>query len=75
MYHSYTIYHMAEQRQKTQKSTSVRIYLGTKERLEKVVRKVAANEDRDVTETELVSQAVDQFCSKAERKLGIKVEA
>jgi predicted transcriptional regulator len=62
---------MADGTTKTDKSTTVRIYEKTKERLQKVARKKAAREDRDVTEVELADQAVAEYLSKEEKKLGI----
>jgi predicted transcriptional regulator len=62
---------MADGTTKTDKSTTVRIYEKTKERLQKVVRKKAAREDRDVTEVELADQAVAEYLNKEEKKLGI----
>lgn len=69
MYHSYTIYMSAPETQKTTKSTTVRIYENTKERLQNVVRKKAAKEDREVTELELTDKAVNEYLSKEEKKL------
>lgn len=56
---------------KTQDSTTVRIGLKPKERLQNVARNKAAKEKREVTELELVNEAVAALCSKEERKLGI----
>ena len=63
---------MTEEKQKAESSTSVRIYLKTKERLRNVVREMAAKEQRDVTELELVDGFVTKGLPKLERKLGIK---
>lgn len=62
---------MAQQPQKTKESTTVRIWMEPKKRLQNVARKKAARENREVTEAELTSMAVDQFCTKEEKKLGI----
>lgn len=62
---------MEEETQKTQDSTTVRIWREPKKRLAKVARQKAAIENREVTEAELVSKAVEIFCTKEERKLGI----
>lgn len=57
--------------QKAEKSTTVRIYERMKERLQKVAYKKTGHEGRPVTEVELVNEAVEAFCKKEERKLGI----
>jgi hypothetical protein len=62
---------MAQQTQKKRFSKTVRIWPEPKERLQKVQRKMADRESRDVTEAELVSKAVEAYCTKEERKLGI----
>lgn len=62
---------MATQTTKAQDSTTVRILTDPKKRLQNVVREKAAKEKRDVTEMELASQAVNEFCKKEEKKLGI----
>lgn len=62
---------MAGQSQKHGDSTTVRIYKNPKARLQKVVRARALKENRNVTEAELASEAVEVFCAREERKLGI----
>jgi hypothetical protein len=62
---------MTDQSQKTQESTTVRIAVEMKKRLQKVVRHKTAAEDRDVTEQELVSKAVETLCEIEEKQLGI----
>lgn len=62
---------MTEETQKTKISTTVRIWTEEKERLKKIARKVADKEDRDVTELELASEAISEYCNKREKKLGI----
>jgi hypothetical protein len=63
---------MAEETQKTPESTTVRIYGKTKGRLKKVVRKIADQEDRDVTELEIADELLNEGLQKRERKLGIE---
>ena len=58
--------------QKTLESTTVRISKEAKKRLGRVARNKAAKEDREVTEFELVNEAVESLCTKEERKLGIQ---
>ena len=62
---------MSRESQKVQKSTTVRIYEKTKERLQTVARKKAGEENRTVTELELANTAILQFLSQEEQKLGI----
>lgn len=62
---------MAEDTTKMGKQTTVRIYEETKDRLQKVVRKLAANEDRNVTEIEIAEEIMQKELPKYERKLGI----
>jgi uncharacterized hydantoinase/oxoprolinase family protein len=62
---------MADGTQKTQDSTTVRIWRKPKERLQNVVREKSAKEKREVTEMELASAAIEAYCTKEERKLGI----
>lgn len=62
---------MATQPQKNQESTTVRIGREPKERLQKLARNKAAKENRDVTEMELANEALEAYCTKEERKLGI----
>jgi hypothetical protein len=62
---------MTEAMPKTDKQTTVRIYEGTKKRLQKVVRKLANEENRTVTEIEIAEEIFKAGLSKRERKLGI----
>lgn len=62
---------MGKQLQKTRKSTTVRIYEETKGRLQNVVFAKIGKEKRAVTEMDLASAAIDDFCKKEEKKLGI----
>ena len=62
---------MEEQVQKTKESTTVRIYGKTKERLKKVVRRLADKDDRDVTDLEIADQILNEGLTKHERKLGL----
>jgi hypothetical protein len=55
---------MAEETQKTQDSTTVRIYGKTKGRLKKVVRKIADKEERDVTELEIADELLNEGLTK-----------
>lgn len=63
---------MTEKKQKVENSTSVRIYLKTKERLKRVARKLADREDRVVTELEIADDLISHGLKNKERKLGIK---
>lgn len=62
---------MGTEAQKTEKSTTVRIYENTKGRLQKVVRRRSDLEERDVTEVELADQALSKFLENEERRLGM----
>jgi hypothetical protein len=62
---------MTEAMPKTDNQTTVRIYEGTKKRLQKVVRKLANEENRTVTEIEIAEEIFKAGLSKRERKLGI----
>lgn len=63
---------MAQEGQKTKKYESVRIWPKPKERLEKLMlTKRLRNPGEKVTEVELASAAVEAYCTKEERKLGI----
>lgn len=62
---------MQVETQKTQKQTTVRIYEETKGRLQKVVRQMAANENRAVSEIEIAEEIMLRELPKYERKLGI----
>lgn len=56
---------------KNSSSAVVRIWREPKKRLGKVIARKTKKEGRPISEAELVSKAVDQYCSKEERKLGI----
>lgn len=62
---------MSTESQKTRKSTTVRIYEETKERLQKVAFAKTGKEGRNVTEIELADSAIEKWLTKEERKLGI----
>jgi hypothetical protein len=62
---------MAQGTQKSKKYESVRIWEEPKKRLEKVMHEKALKENRRVTEVELASAAIEDFCKKEEKKLGI----
>jgi len=62
---------MSEAMQKTDKQTTVRIYEKTKGRLQKVIRKLADREDRNVSEIEIAEEIMSRELKKYERKLGI----
>jgi hypothetical protein len=62
---------MAEQTQKQASGGTVRIWREPKKRLAAVVEKKSEKEGRIVSEAELVSKAVEAYCTKEERKLGI----
>lgn len=62
---------MATRTAKKGKTKQVRIRPESKERLQKVMFKKTAKENRVVTEVELTSAAVDQFCDREEKKLGL----
>lgn len=63
---------MANETPKNSSSAVVRIWREPKDRLGEVIKKKAKKEGRPISEAELVSKAVNQFCNKEERKLGIK---
>jgi hypothetical protein len=54
------------------KHASIRVYRNTKKRLQKVVREKAVIEDRVIKEVELANKAIASYCTKEEKKLGIK---
>lgn len=62
---------MEDGRQKSSTSAVVRIWKEPKERLVKVGEKRSKKERRPISEAELVSTAVNLYCDKEERKLGI----
>lgn len=57
--------------QKTKSSTTVRIWKEPKERLQNLAWTKSMKEKRTVTEAELSSLAVEQYCTKEEKKLGL----
>jgi predicted DNA-binding protein len=62
---------MTELAQRNKKYESVRMRPETKERLEKVMHEKSLKEKRRVTELELASAAIEAYCAKEEKKLGI----
>lgn len=62
---------MATEEAKTKDSAAVRIYADKKPRIEKVRRKLAAAEDRNVSEIGLIDEILEEGLTKRERKLGI----
>lgn len=62
---------MATEEAKTKDSAAVRIYRDKKPRIEKVRRKLAAAEDRDLSEIALVDEILEEGLTKRERKLGL----
>jgi hypothetical protein len=56
---------------KTKESESVRIYREKKARVKKVKRELAVAEDRDLTDTELIDEILEEGLTKREKKLGI----
>ena len=65
---------MATETAKTKESAVVRIYTDKKPRIEKVRRKLAAAEDRDISEIGLVDEILEEGLSRREKKLGIPKE-
>lgn len=51
--------------------TTVRIWAKPKGRLQVIREAIAEKEDRIVSEAELVSKAVNAFCDREEKKLGL----
>lgn len=62
---------MATEEAKTKDSAPVRIYVDKKPRLEKVRRRLAAQEDRNISEILLIDEILEEGLTKRERKLGI----
>lgn len=62
---------MATDEAKTKDSAAVRIYNDKKPRLEKVRRKLAAAEDRNLSEIALLDEILEEGLTKREKKLGI----
>lgn len=62
---------MTEEKPKTELSTSVRISEKTKERLQRVVRKMADREDRRVTELEIADRILTKGLRALEKDLGL----
>lgn len=56
---------------KSEDQTTVRISRKTKERVQRVVRKMADRQDRRVTEVEIADEILTAGLPKYERKLGI----
>ena len=63
---------MEVEQQKPQQQTTVRIYKGTKERIQEVVRKMTGQGPRRVSEIEVADSIITQHLPKLERKFGIK---
>lgn len=63
---------MANESPKNSSSAVVRIWREPKERLLKVIDRKSKKEGRPISEAESVSKAVEQYCRKEERKLGIQ---
>jgi hypothetical protein len=62
---------MTTETQNKTSSNAVRINRDKLERAGRVARKVAANEDRDVSVASMVDEILEEGLSKRERKLGI----
>lgn len=62
---------MATDNQKRKDSESVRIYAEKKARVKKVKRELAVAENRDLTDTLLIDEILEEGLVKRERKLGI----
>jgi hypothetical protein len=62
---------MAMERQTEREFTHVRIRSDKHARTEKLVRKVAYIEDRNVTQQDLIDEILEEGLTKRERKLGI----
>jgi hypothetical protein len=65
---------MATETAKTKSSSVVRIYDDKKPRIEKVRRKLAAAEDRDISEIGLVDEILEKGLTGLEQQLGIPKE-
>lgn len=62
---------MTTESQEIKKSTHVRVYTDKKERVERIARKMAYQDDRKVKEMEILDGILDRGLSRLERKLGI----
>ena len=62
---------MTKETQQTSTGATVRIWRGSLDRLVELKKAKAKKLKRPVSEVELVSKAVEDFCTKEERKLGI----
>ena len=62
---------MADETPKNSSSAVVRIWREPKERLVRVIEKKSDRERRHISEAEMVSRAVDRFCTIEEKKLGL----
>jgi hypothetical protein len=63
---------MATENTKSKDSAAVRIYGDKKPRLEKVRRRLAAAEDRDLSEIALIDEILEEGLRKREKKLGLE---
>lgn len=64
---------MAEEKEKQASGATVRIWLNPKKRLANVREQRSKKERRPISEAEMVSRAVDMFCDREEKKLGVIV--
>jgi predicted amidophosphoribosyltransferase len=62
---------MATENQKRRESESVRIYKEKKTRVKNVKRALAVLENRDVSDTLLVDEILEEGLTKREKKLGL----
>jgi hypothetical protein len=62
---------MGQHIQKDKKYESVRIWPKQKSRLVNIMLNKSLKDKGRVTEVELASKAIDDFCAREERKLGI----
>jgi hypothetical protein len=62
---------MGTEEAKTKDSAAVRIYADKKPRIKKVRRELAKAEDRDLSETQLVDEILNEGLTKREQKLGL----
>lgn len=63
---------MATDQAKNKDSAPVRIYTDKKGRLEKVRRRISADEDRDLSEIGLLDEILEEGLTKREKKLNIQ---